>query len=479
MPMHPRTIALWICMAAAGAQGHSAAAADGTQAPPATAQVKAGAESGTAEEQLALALAYEDGQGTNRNPEAAALLFQRAASKGSATALFELGVLSEMGNGIAQDYGAARGYYQQAIGLGVVAAKLRLAMLDLEGWGGPRDPETAFSLVRQAAEEGDRPAQKVLGDMYFSGIGVKTDLQLALRWKEQGSLADDPEAESAVGAIMSKLNAQDAQVAREWYQLSAEQSYTRGMLGMASTFLRPGANPEQIEMGRKWLELAAEDNDGAAEFYLAGLYLEIPAYATQSGSVTKAQSLLERSFKAGQFVAGEVLELSSSGKPLAAGWTYVQSVPMEQRYVERFADRIAEAERNPAATHPPYPIKMVRPVYPASLRLTGIEGDATVDFVVDPTGRVRNPGVVESTHPGFSASAVAAVEAWRFIPASKNGHLVFTHMRVPVHFRLTNIRESPSDDPPNAGPGQGAPDGDRAARKDLAPPEPAAAVPKP
>jgi TonB family protein len=122
---------------------------------------------------------------------------------------------------------------------------------------------------------------------------------------------------------------------------------------------------------------------------------------------------------------------------------------------------------------------MVRPVYPASLRLTGIEGDATVDFIVDPTGRVRNSSVVESTHPGFSAAAVAAVEAWRFIPASKDGHLVYTHMRVPVHFRLTNIRQSHGDDPPNAGPGLGGPEGDRAAGKAPGPPEPAAAVAKP
>lgn len=479
MPLDPRTIALWICTAAAGSQGLAAAPADGTQASPATAQMKAVAESGTTEEQLALALAYEDGKGTDRNPEAAALLFKRAANKGNATALFQLGVLSEMGNGIAQDFGAARGYYQQAIGLGVVAAKLRLAMLELEGWGGPRDTEGAFSLVRQAAEEGDRAAQKVLAGMYFSGIGVKADLRLALHWQEQGSVADDPEAESAIGAIMSKLNAQDAQTAREWYQLSAEQAYTRGMLGMASTFLTPGANPEQIEMGRKWLELAAEDNDGAAEFYLAGLYLKVPAYAAQPDSAAKAQSLLERSFKAGQFVAGEVLELSNSGKPLAEGWTYVQTVPMEQRYVERFADRIAEAERNPAATHPPYPIKMVRPVYPASLLLSGIEGDVTVDFIVDPTGRLRNASVVESGHPGFSASALAAVEGWRFIPGSKEGHLVYTHLRVPVRFRLTNIKERHSDDPPDAGSEQGVPDGGQAARKDPGAPETAAAGAKP
>ena len=353
----------------------------------------------------------------------------------------QLGMFAEIGDGLPQDYQVARTHYRKAIALGAAAARLKLGVLNLEGWGGPRDPATAVALITQAAEAGDHSAQKVLSDMYCAGLGVKADLHKALFWEEEAAKVDDPDAETRIGKILSRLHAEDARIAREWYQLSAEEDYTRGMLSMASTFLRPGASPDQVELGRKWLELAAEDNDGIAEFYLAGLNLTNPTYSAEPGAEARARSLLERSFKTGQFLAGEALELASSGRTLTEAWKYVLFVPMEERYVQRFAGLRAEAGQNPLATHPPYPIKMVKPVYPMAFRLTRTEGDVVVDFVVDTTGRVRNARAVRSTHPGFSQSAVLAVGTWRFLPANRNGRIVNTHMQVPVYFRMTQVEE--------------------------------------
>ncbi len=412
-------------------------------------RLQTAAQSGSVEGQLALALAYDEGKLTERDPRTAAQWYKLAADKGSGVADLELGAMSETGDGVPQDYQAARIYYQEAIALGITAAKLRLGMMNLEGWGGARDLGAALSLLTQAAEAGDHSAQRILGGMYFAGVGVKADLHQALIWQEQAAKVDDPEAETSVGVILARLNVRDGKEAREWYQLSAERDYARGMLGMASTFLKPDATPEEIEMGRKWLELAAESGDGGAEYCLAGFYLLNPGYSAQQDPTSKARLLLEQSFKTGQFLAGEVLELASSGRQLADAWQYVQSVPMEQRYVQRFAEKLTEAAQNPSATHEPYPIKMVQPVYPMSLRLMGTEGNVVVDFVVDTSGRVRDAHAVKSTHPGFSQAAVIAVQAWLFMPASREGHVVFTHMQVPVNFRLTSIAQKKTEDPPD------------------------------
>jgi TonB family protein len=394
-------------------------------------------------------MAYDEGKLTKRDATAAAHWYQRAADQGSGLAELQLGAFAEAGDGLPQDYQAARAHYQNAMARGVAAAKLKMGLMNLEGWGGPRDSGAAVSLITQAAEAGDHSAQKVLSDMYFAGVGVKADLHQALVWAGEAAKADDPEAETRVGSILSRLHAEDARVAREWFQLSAEEDYTRGMLAMASTFLRPGASADQVELGRKWLELAAENNDGAAEFYLAGFYLEIPTYSAEPGAEAKARALLKQSFQTGQFVAGEVLELASSNRTLADAWKYVLSVPMEERYVQRFDEKRAEAGRNPSATHPPYPIKMVRPVYPMAFRITRTEGNVVVEFIVDTTGRVRDARPVQSTHPGFSQSAVLAVGAWRFLPANRNGRIVKTRMRVPIYFRLTEIHEHIGGNPSN------------------------------
>ncbi len=444
--MRANPLAFAACLLAGSAWSACRAEASDAAASAEMARLQSAAASGNADSELALAQAYDEGKLVERDPRAAAQWYGRAAEKGIGIAELELGVLSERGDGVAQDYQAARAHYHRAAALGSAAAKLRLGMLELEGWGGPRDVAAAVSLLTQAAQEGDHASQKVLADMYYAGVGVKADLHQALAWQEQAAKADDPAAEASVGTILQKLNAEDAGVAREWYQLSAESEYTRGMLGMSSTFLRPGATPDQVEMGRKWLEMAAENGDGAAEFYLAGFYLVIPGYSTQPDSASRARALLEQSFKGGQFLSGEVL--AASGMTLADAWKYVLSVPMEQRYVQRFADKVAEAEQNPTATHPPYIIKIVHPVYPTSLRLLGTEGNVVVDFIVDTTGRVRKAHAVQSSHPGFSEAAVIAVDGWRFMPGSKEGHLVFTHMQVPVYFRLTAIKQVKAGEPP-------------------------------
>jgi len=154
---------------------------------------------------------------------------------------------------------------------------------------------------------------------------VKADLHQALAWQERSAKNDDPEAEAAMGRILTRLYKENAQVAREWYQLSAEQDYTRGMLGMASTFFRPGSPPDQIDLGRQWLELAAKDGNGGAAFLLAGLYLLNPTYAAQPDAAAKAHGLLKLAAKSGdvcicgcRFTSGFLPPTNgSSGNPLS------------------------------------------------------------------------------------------------------------------------------------------------------------------
>lgn len=72
------------------------------------------------------------------------------------------------------------------------------------------------------------------------------------------------------------------------------------------------------------------------------------------------------------------------------------------------------------------------------MRKNGVSGQATVDFIVDSAGNVRNAVAASSTDTAFAQAAVDAVSQWSFNPGLKSGRSVNTHMQVPVVFTLGN-----------------------------------------
>lgn len=76
------------------------------------------------------------------------------------------------------------------------------------------------------------------------------------------------------------------------------------------------------------------------------------------------------------------------------------------------------------------------PVYPGSMKRSGISGEAVVDFIVDPSGNVRNAVAARSSQREFEEPACAAVSKWTFKPGRKGGRAVYAHMQVPIVFTL-------------------------------------------
>ncbi len=75
-----------------------------------------------------------------------------------------------------------------------------------------------------------------------------------------------------------------------------------------------------------------------------------------------------------------------------------------------------------------------KPQYPLDLRQAGIGGRVEVEFLVDPTGSVRNVKIISSTNPGFDENVLRAVRTWRFEPGKKNGKKVTVRVRQPIPF---------------------------------------------
>lgn len=77
-------------------------------------------------------------------------------------------------------------------------------------------------------------------------------------------------------------------------------------------------------------------------------------------------------------------------------------------------------------------------VYPFEMKRVGIKsGEATVLFIVDTEGNVRDPYIVKSSNPGFDAEAIKAVSKMKFKPGRKGGGAVNTRVQQPVNFTLS------------------------------------------
>lgn len=79
-----------------------------------------------------------------------------------------------------------------------------------------------------------------------------------------------------------------------------------------------------------------------------------------------------------------------------------------------------------------------KPAYPFEMRRAGINGEVTIQFIVDTNGDVRDPFVVKSSQREFEASALQAVSKWKFRPGRRGGRAVNTRMVVPMVFSLNN-----------------------------------------
>lgn len=76
------------------------------------------------------------------------------------------------------------------------------------------------------------------------------------------------------------------------------------------------------------------------------------------------------------------------------------------------------------------------PLYPADFKAAGLEGHATIDFILDGEGRVRVPAIAEATRPEFGAAALAALRQTRFAPGRRAGLIVQVIAARTVTFRL-------------------------------------------
>jgi TonB family protein len=84
-------------------------------------------------------------------------------------------------------------------------------------------------------------------------------------------------------------------------------------------------------------------------------------------------------------------------------------------------------------------------VYPYELLKQRVKGKATISFMIDPDGRVRQTQVLSATHADFGAATEAMMQSWQFEPAMRRGEPIFSVFKM-EHVFDEDERDSWIDD---------------------------------
>ena len=108
------------------------------------------------------------------------------------------------------------------------------------------------------------------------------------------------------------------------------------------------------------------------------------------------------------------------------------------------SSRPAAAQAQARSDRDVVPIVRINPEYPPSALAAQLEGEVNLQFTITATGTTKDIVVVESTTPEFEAPAIAALQKWRYVPASENDQPVeVPGVRTIIRFELADATDEP------------------------------------
>ncbi len=179
----------------------------------------------------------------------------------------------------------------------------------------------------------------------------------------------------------------------------------------------------------------------------AALRAELAAMPQSAGDI----ATLRETNRTLELAAGEAAALQVNDAELARLREEAGAVQDRLQANARAATKSPTVARPASVSGPIYDVaqldekpKLVLPVQPAfpfEMSRAGISGKVVVEFLIDATGKVSDTHVVSSSHSEFEASAIAAVNRWRFDPGRKGGQMVNTRASQLIEYNLDSTAE--------------------------------------
>jgi TPR repeat protein len=259
--------------------------------------VKARAEKGDSEAQIALAARYARGDGVAKDPAKAVKWLRKAADQGSARAQCLLGLDYASGSGIKPDKAEAARWLRRAADQGLAEAQFDLGMCYANGDGVPRNALEATAWYRKAADQGLPDAACELGNCYLEGTGVPKDIPEGVKWTRKAAEEGFGQAQNTLGLCYTKGTGvpKDYLEAYKWFNLAAAKGDERAddarvNLASAERYLTPEqvAEAQRRAMEFKPRKASATDESGSAP---AKAGAQSPGSGTGSNAAWPAASL--------------------------------------------------------------------------------------------------------------------------------------------------------------------------------------------
>lgn len=158
-------------------------------------------------------------------------------------------------------------------------------------WGNcglERNVSKAVHYLEFAAKSDHSKSMYELGDIYYWGIGIEKDREKAEYWYTLAAEAGYAEAQYALGYIFSQKNDLEQEI--EWFWHAAKQGHLPSQVKLGSIYY---FTKKEYEQAANWFEIAAEERDMDAEYYLAECY----RYGNgREKNIEKAVSLYKAAF---------------------------------------------------------------------------------------------------------------------------------------------------------------------------------------
>ncbi|SHH20037.1 tetratricopeptide repeat protein [Massilia sp. CF038] len=295
-----------------------------------------GAVAGTAENQLALGMAYATGSGVGKDLTQAWHWIGLAAAQDLPEAMTTLGAMHDDGAGTAASPKDAVEWYRKAAVLDQPEAQAQLAAHYRYGFGVEMDMAQALRWYRAAAGQGHASAMAALGELYLDGKGVPADQHLAEYWTRRAAYKGNDLALLSLGQAYESgaWGEKDEARAATLYRLAAQKGNSNAQVVLGYVYENGTGVKLSMAEANDWYAKAAEAGNPEGLHNLAASYW----YGKGVGKdPQKAIALYRRAIAAG-----------NSKSMAGLGYLYENEIDGGKQYVE--AKRLYElaAQQNNA-----------------------------------------------------------------------------------------------------------------------------------
>ncbi len=222
-----------------------------------------------------------------KSPDAAYGAFQRGlyitalnlalprAEKGDPAAQTLVAEIYSRGLGVRRDPAAAAEWYGKAAEQGIPEAELQYALVLMDGkYAGP-DKERAYELLGKAADAGNRLAMFNYAQLTVEREPGPAGLEKAIGYYEKAADLGLADAQYAMAQVLARGAAgrlADERAARALLYKAARQNYDTAQVELATWLVEGRGGPRDYNAGFRWMKLAANSGNVAAQSRLAKLY---------------------------------------------------------------------------------------------------------------------------------------------------------------------------------------------------------------